>query len=83
MDTQAELRDGLHKMIEQIKDITILQAVYVILEHEKKHEENSVDFYDALDPLLQASIERGLEQIKNSETLPHDEVRKRYEKWLK
>ncbi len=83
MDLQTELREGLHKMIEQIKDVSILQAVYVILEHEKRHEENSDDFYDTLDPLLQASIERGLEQIKNGETVPHDEVKKRYEKWLK
>lgn len=83
MDSQAELREGLHKMIEQIKDVNILQAVYVILQREKKHEEEGDDFYDTLDPSLQESIERGLEQIKNGQTLPHDEVRKRYDKWLK
>jgi predicted transcriptional regulator len=83
MDLQGELKEGLHKMIEQIKDVTILQAVYVILDREKKREEKETDFYDTLDPLLQASIDRGLEQIKRGETVPHDEVRKRYEKWLK
>jgi predicted transcriptional regulator len=83
MDLQVELRQGLHKMIDQIKDVSILQAVYVILEREKKHEEGGEDFYDTLHPLLQASIERGLEQIKKGETVPHEEVRKRYEKWVK
>lgn len=51
MDLQAELKEGLHKMIEQIKDVGILQAVYVILEREKKREEGNTDFYDTLDPL--------------------------------
>ncbi len=41
------------------------------------------DFYDTLHPLLQASIERGLEQIRKGETVPHEEVRKRYAKWVK
>ncbi len=83
MDLHGELREGLHKMIDQIKDVDILQAVYVILDREKKREEKETDFYDTLDPLLKASIERGLEQIERGETVPHDEVRKRYEKWLK
>ena len=82
MDVQAELKAGLHQMIEQIKDVSILQAVYVILERERQHEEGEKDLYDTLDPLLQASIDRGLDQIKNGQTVPHEEVRKRYEKWL-
>ncbi len=83
MDLQADLRQGLHKMIEEIKDVSILQAVFVILERERRHEEVGEDFYDALHPLLQASIERGLTQIKNGKTVPHGEVRKRYEKWVR
>jgi len=83
MDLQLELRAGLHEMIEQTKDVGILQAVYVILEREKQRGESGGDFYDALHPALQASIDKGMEQIKNSQTVPHEEVRKRYEKWLK
>ena len=83
MDLQLELRAGLHEMIEQTRDVGILQAVYVILEREKQHGESSGDFYDTLHPALQASVERGMEQIKNGQTVPHEEVRKRYEKWLK
>lgn len=83
MNLQTELREGLHKMIEQIEDVGILQAVYVILARETGREEKSADFYDTLNPLLQASIERGLEQIKKGETVSHDEVKKRYDKWLK
>lgn len=82
MDSQAELRQGLHKMVEQVKDISILKAVYVILDREKQHEEGE-DFYDTMHPKLQASIERGLAQIEKGQTVPHDEVRRSYEKWLK
>ena len=83
MNSPAELRQGLHEMIEKIKDVRILQAVAIILEREEQIEQGGEDFYDALNPSLQASIERGLAQIKNGETVPHEEVRKRYEKWLK
>ncbi len=83
MDLHIELRQGLHKMIDQVKDVSVLQAVYVILEREKQHEEGKEDFYDTLHPLLQASIDRGLEQIKNGQTVSHEEVSKRYKKWLK
>lgn len=83
MDLRVELREGLHKMIDQTKDVSILQAVYVILEREKQHEQGEEDFYDALHPLLKTSIEKGLEEIKNGQTVPHEEVKKRYDKWLK
>ena len=83
MDLQFELRAGLHEMIEQTNDVGILQAVYVILEREKQYGGSSGDFYDTLHPSLQASIERGLAEIKNGQTVSHEEVRKRYEKWLK
>jgi predicted transcriptional regulator len=81
METQTELKQELHEIIEQIKDVNILKAISVILKKEREHEKN--DFYDALNPSLQASIDRGLAQIKSGETFPHEEVRKRYEKWLK
>lgn len=83
MELQTDLKADLHKMIEEIKDASILQAVYVILEREKQREEVGEDFYDTLHPMLQSSIDRGLAQIKSGETVPHEEVRKRYEKWLK
>lgn len=83
MDLQTELKVELHKMIEQITDLNILQLVYVILEKERRHEESIIDSNVTLDPIVDASILRGLEQIKAGATVPHDDVRKRYEKWLK
>ena len=83
MDSQAELREGLHKMIERVENISILKAVSVILEREQHHEEGREDFYDTLHPLLKASIDRGLDQIKIGQTVPHEEVRKSYAKWIK
>lgn len=29
-----------------------------------------------------SSIQRGLQQIKEGKTIPHEEVKKRYQKWL-
>lgn len=81
METQTDLKQELHEIIDQITDVSILKAISVILKKEKEHEES--DFYDSPNPALQASIERGLAQIKNGETIPHEEVRKRYEKYLK
>ena len=40
------------------------------------------DFADRLSPAQIASIEKGLQQIKEGRTVPHEEVRKRYERWL-
>lgn len=31
---------------------------------------------------LSASLDRALQQVKEGKVTPHDEVRKRYEKWL-
>jgi predicted transcriptional regulator len=80
MDLQAKLKAGLHEMIEQIRDVNVLQAVYVILEREKLHEENIES--NKLDAALDASLERGLKQIENGETIPHEEIKKRYARWL-
>jgi predicted transcriptional regulator len=80
MDLQAELKAELHEMIEQVKDVRILQAIYVILEREKLHED-SVNG-SRLDVVLQASLDRGLKQIENGETIPHEEIKKRYSLWL-
>ena len=83
MDSQAKLRESLHKMIEQVENVSILKAVSVILEREQHYEEGREDFYDTLHPRLKASIDRGLDQIKCGQTVSHEEVRKRYEKWIK
>ena len=45
--------------------------------------ETQTDLKQELHAALQASIERGLAQVKNGETIPHEEVRKRFEKYLK
>lgn len=40
------------------------------------------DFYDRLTEAQRLAIEKGLGQIERGETIPHAQVRKRYEKWL-
>jgi len=83
MDSMSNLRQGLHQMIEAIKDVTILQAVYVILDREKKREDGIEDFYETLPDALKESIEKGLAQVANNEVISHQKIKERYNKWMK
>jgi hypothetical protein len=43
---------------------------------------NEVDWWDEISEEEKASIERGLADVKAGRIVPHDEVRKKYLKWL-
>jgi len=43
---------------------------------------NSSDWWDEISEAEKASIDRGLDDIKHGRVSPHEEVRKKYEKWL-
>ncbi|MEI6139980.1 MAG: hypothetical protein WCP85_11985 [Mariniphaga sp.] len=67
-----------------IQWITGLDDQSILLEL-KKIKELSIektDWWDTLSIEERQSIERGLEDSKNGRTIPHSEVRKKYEKWL-
>ncbi len=44
------------------------------------HEEN--DWWDRMEDAAQESIQRGLNQLKEGKGIPHEEVMRKYEKWL-
>ena len=62
-----------YELIERLvntKDELLLLQVETLLEGSEK------DFWDALNPKLKESIERGLAQSKRGEGRPHEEVMK-------
>lgn len=74
----TDIKSDLHALIDKTTDLQILEAIRVLL-HKKTDEP---DFWDALPESQKESIERGLAQAERGETKPHDEVVKKYEKWL-
>jgi predicted transcriptional regulator len=46
-------------------------------------ETRTTDWWDGLPKEVQKSIEIGLKQAEKGETVPHDQVMKKYKKWLK
>ena len=67
-----------------IQWITGLDDQSILLELKKIMEQSTkkIDWWDTLSIEERQSIERGLEDSKNGRTMPHSEVRKKYEKWL-
>ncbi|KAA6347758.1 hypothetical protein EZS27_004782 [termite gut metagenome] len=45
-------------------------------------EEEEVDWWDTISPEERAAIDRGLKDVAERRTTPHEEVRKIYAKWL-
>ena len=67
-----------------IQWITELDDQSILLELKKIKEQSTkkIDWWDTISVEERQSIERGLEDSKNGRTIPHSEVRKKYEKWL-
>ncbi len=67
-----------------IQWITGLDDQSILLELKKIKEQSTkkIDWWDTISVEERQSIERGLEDSKNGRTIPHSEVRKKYEKWL-
>lgn len=75
----AELKADLYNLIEKTEDISILNALKVLLTKKVKYEKLS---WDDFPEALKSEIDEGLEQIENAELKTHKEVMQKYEKWL-
>ena len=73
-----ELKSDLHKLIDKINDLTVLNAVKVILSRQA----DISDFWDELPEEVKRSIEKGRVQALKGETADHEQMIKKYEKWL-
>jgi len=73
-----EIKTDLYRLIDSVDDLKVLEAMKVLL----KSQVDEKDFWDYLPESQKRSIERGIEQAERGETLAHEEVMKKYEKWL-
>lgn len=75
----TELRTELHNKIDKITDRNILQALRTLLSN--KAIEKS-DWWDTITEEERKEIELGLAEAERGEVIPHEEVMKKYKKWL-
>ena len=72
-----QIKTALYALIAETEDLQLLEEIEILLVKNTKP-----DFWDSLPPSQKESIEKGLEQASKGETTAHDDVMKRYEKWL-
>lgn len=65
-----ELKSDLHKLIDNINDMAILNAVKTLLSKQVEGE----DFWDELPDDTKESIEESLRQAQSNKTIPHNDV---------
>jgi predicted transcriptional regulator len=64
------LKTDLHRLIDSINDVSILNTVKIILSKRTI----PADWWDQLSDAERESIEIGLAQANNDELIPHEEV---------
>jgi predicted transcriptional regulator len=74
----VELKSDLHNLIDRVDDVAILNTIKSILNKQV----SIVDYWDELPVNVQKSALRGMEQVKKGQTKAHDQVMKKYDKWL-
>lgn len=64
----VELKSSLHKLVDKISDESVLEAYLVLLAREVERE-NEKDFWTELDEGTKLSIENGLRDSENCNTV--------------
>jgi len=75
----TELRADLHNLIDKISDKNILKALRTLLSEKA---EAKADWWDTISQEEQEEIEQGLSEAERGQVTPHEEVMKKYKKWL-
>jgi len=75
MDVQTEKTELARRLLETNDETILLQIKEVFENHDK-------DFWADLPALVKVGIERGKKQAAEGKLTPHDEVMKRYGKYL-
>lgn len=78
----AELKSDLYKLIDKTEDTGILKALKTILKKQFISNKKETDFWDELPTALKFEIEEGLNEIETGEEVSHEEVMKKYQKWV-
>ena len=69
-----EIKSDLHRLIDKVNDISILSTIKALLNKQVVAD----DFWDELPENVQESIEKGLKQSKDGNTIDHDVVMKEF-----
>lgn len=76
MATTDLLRKQVKKYIDDADDKTV-QMVFAMLEAEQHY-----DFWDELPDKIKEDIDEAIKQADSGQLIPHEEVMKKYKKWL-
>lgn len=72
METK-ELKKDIHKIVDNINDNNILNAIRILL-YSQVSQTNNIDFWDELPENAKNSISKGIEQAEKNIFIPHNEV---------
>lgn len=67
----VELRSDLHRLIDKVNDVSILNAIKVIL---AKETEKKSDWADTLSDELRTELEESILEADKGKTISHDEA---------
>lgn len=70
----VDLKLNLHRLIDGVSDNSVLEAVYTLLSKATANQNQEEDWYNALSDEAKASIQRGLNDLKNGRTLSHQDA---------
>jgi len=76
MDTLKQMRQDVKKYIETA-DEKVVKMMHAMLEADA---DNS--WRDAMPDNIKADVDAALTEADNGEVIPHEEIQKRYKKWL-
>ena len=68
-----ELKKDIHKIVDNIDDSSILNAIKILL-YSQIPQNTNVDFWDELPENVKGSINKGIEQAENNILTSHNEV---------
>lgn len=73
----ATTKVELVKQLLETNDIAIINHIKAIFQTQK------TDWWESLPEEVKDSINRGIAQSERGQTVPHEQVMKKYKKWLK
>jgi hypothetical protein len=79
MNISTEKLDIIQRII-QIQDNDLIDLIKNIIDIPDSSE---TDWWDQITSEEKESINRGLNDLQKGKVYPHDQIRKKYEKWLK
>jgi hypothetical protein len=77
MNIQAE-KLKLIEWLVSLQDETIIERIKLL----KEGSANNADWWDTISESEKMAIEEGIKDIENGNVVSHEDVRKRYDKWL-